>query len=186
MYFQMSNPNENTVIEQLKSDYLNTLQNLLGNMGMDPYIARIIQLLRFQDQPVTQTEMKDKLGLSKPTISRNLKVMEEINILNIDLLPYSEDKKDRYAYSLKDNSTYFIFSKYLKKINELVFGRLEFQKIFMSKVNQLTESQTKDKEFQKLLGFLKEEEVIFKIMASKMDWLMKAFEEESLSMTSEL
>lgn len=179
----MSNSNENTVIEQLKSDYLNTLQNLLGNMGMDPYIARIIQLLRFEDQPVTQTEMKEKLGLSKPTISRNLKVMEEINIINIDLLPYSEDKKDRYAYSLKDNSTYFIFSKYLKKINELVFGRLEFQKIFMSKVNQLTESQKDDKDFQKLIGFLNEEEVIFKIMADKMKWLMKDFENESLNVT---
>ena len=56
----------------------------------------------------------------------------------------------------------------------------------MSKVNQLSEAQQDDKEFQKLLGFLKEEEVIFKIMASKMDWLMKAFEEESLNMTSEI
>lgn len=103
--------------------------------------------------------------------------MEEINIINIDLLT---NKDDRYAYSLKDNSTYFIFFKYLKKISELVFGRLDDHKLFMSKINQLTEEQLNDKDVQKLIAFIKEEEVIFKMMSSKMDLLMKEFEEESL------
>ena len=180
----MSNQKDKEVIEQLKSDYLNTLQNVLGNMGMDPYIARIIQLLRFEEKPLTQSEMKEKLGLSKPTISRNLKVMEEINILNIELR--AEKGKDRYAYSLKDNSTYFIFTKYLKKINDLVFGRLDDHKVFMSKVGQLTDKQRNNKDVQKLIQFVKEEGVIFKIMAEKMDWLMKEFEEAFLNVPGEI
>lgn len=175
----MPSQKENEVVEQLKAEYLSTLQNILSNMGMDPYIARIIQLLRFEGEPVTQSQIREKLGLSIPTISRNLKVMEELKILNIDLL--AQKGKDRYAYSLKDNSTYFIFSKYLKMISELVSGRLDFQKLFMNKVNQLTDDILKNDDMKKLLGFMKEEEVIFKIMADKMDWLMKEFEEESLN-----
>ena len=172
----MESQKNTDIVEQLKAEYLNTMQNWLSDIGIEQHIGRIIQLLRFSDHPLTQSEMQQILNLSKPTISRNLKVMEKINLLNKDLLANSESN-DRYAYSLKGNSTYFLFSTYLKKILEALFSRMEDHKIFVNKVDQLTDDQKDNKVIQKLLEFINEENQIFSIMTDKFDSLIAEFSE---------
>ncbi|MFW9929551.1 MAG: winged helix-turn-helix transcriptional regulator, partial [Candidatus Thorarchaeota archaeon] len=167
----MPKTNKNEAVEQIKSDYLNTFQIWLGNMGIDPYIGRIMQTLRFADHPITQSEIQELIGLSKPTISRNLKVMEEINLLKIDLLSSADKGNDRYAYALKENSLYYLFSKYLTNAYNLLNRRLDDHKIFMRKIDQLPEKLIEDKDIQKLSKFIKEEDEFFRLMISKFEYL---------------
>jgi hypothetical protein len=45
-------------IDQIKADYLIFFQQWLANSGINPYIGRIMQLLRFENKPLTQSDMQ--------------------------------------------------------------------------------------------------------------------------------
>ena len=178
----MSSQQEKEVIEQMKSDYLNSFQNWLNNMGMDPNIGRVMQILRFSDLPMTQNQIKDSspIKISTPTISRNLKIMQEFNLLKIESNP--KKGKKSYEYSLKEHSLYYLFSNYLTNALNLLNRRLDDYKIFMSKINQLPMKLQNDKDIQKLKKFIEEEDDFFKVMISKFAVLMKDFEEVTIKL----
>ncbi len=165
------------IIEQIKSDYLIFFQNWLNKNGLNPFIGRIMQLLRFEDRSFTQSEMQEALNLSKATISRNLKVMEEMNLLKIDILSSTEKGSDKYSYELKENSLFYIFSKFLKNIYESFNRRTEDNKIVLNKINQLTDDQRATKDIQNLLRIIKEEEIVFNAMIGKFEKLIQDLEE---------
>ena len=178
MIFETMQKNETNIIDQIKSDYLIYFQNWLANTGINPFIARIMQLLRFEDRPVTQGEMQFALGLSKATISRNLKVMEELNLLKIDILPAGEKSGDKYAYELKERSLFYIFSKFLKNIYESFNRRKDDNKTVMNQINNLKDEERDNSEIQNLLRIIREEEVVFNSMISKFEHLIQDIEEE--------
>lgn len=174
---------ENGLIDQIKSDYLIFFQNWLSNSGMNPFIGRIMQLLRFEDRSVTQGEMQESLSLSKATISRNLKVMEEMNLLKIDLLSSGEKGGDKYAYELKENSLFYIFSKFLKNIYDSFNRRLEDNRVIKIKIDKLTEEQKQSKDIQQILRIIKEEELVFNAMIGKFENLIQDLEDIMLKKT---
>lgn len=168
---------EKPVIEQIKSDYLKFFQDWLNKNGLNPFIGRIMQLLRFEDRSFTQGELQEALNLSKATISRNLKVMNDMNLLKIDILSSNEKSSDKYSYELKENSLFYIFSKFLKNIYESFNRRTEDNKIVMNKINELTEDQRDTKDIQNLLRIMREEEVVFTAMIDKFERLIQDLED---------
>lgn len=176
--FETMQKNDFDLIDKIKSDYLIYFQNWLANTGINPFIARIMQLLRFEDRPVTQGEMQMALGLSKATISRNLKVMEELNLLKINILPTGEKSGDKYTYELKERSLFYIFSKFLKNIYESFNRRKDDNRIVMDQINKLDEVEKNNLDIQNLLRIMMEEEVVFDSMISKFDRLIQDIDKE--------
>ena len=169
MSLQQQEKNE---INQIKSDYLIYFQNWLSNSGINPFIARIMQLLRFENRQITQSEMQQALNLSKATISRNLKVMEEMNLLKIDLLSTGDKKGDKYAYELKEQSLFYIFSSFLKNIYDSFKRRKEDNKSVLNKIEELKGEQKDDSDILNLLRIIKEEELVFDTMIGKFEQLI--------------
>ncbi len=163
---------EKNEINQIKSDYLIYFQNWLSNSGINPFIARIMQLLRFENRQITQSEMQQALNLSKATISRNLKVMEEMNLLKIDLLSTGDRKGDKYAYELKEQSLFYIFSSFLKNIYDSFKRRKEDNKSVLNKIEGLGGEQKDDNDILNLLRIIKEEELVFDTMIEKFERLI--------------
>ena len=139
-----------------------------------------MQLLRLENKSLTQADMQRELKLSKATISRNLKVMEEMNLLKIDLIASEKKNDNKYSYELKENSLFYIVSKFMKTIYEGFNRRMDDNKLIEAKINQLNSKENENTDMKNLLRIMKEEEIVFNALIGKFERMMNELEEEML------
>lgn len=164
------------IINEIKKEYLGYFENWLSTSGINPYIARIMQLLRSENRALTQKEMKEILDLSIPTISRNLKIMDQMNLLKISLISPTEKSGDKYEYELQDNSLFYIINTFVNRIYDSFKQRVDDNKVIMNKIENLSNEERKKKEIQNLVRIISEEVSVFDIMSEKFDQLIKELE----------
>ena len=167
-----------STIDQIKAEYLIHFQNWLRNSGINPYIGRIMQLFRFENKPLTQNDIKIALQLSKATVSRNLKVMEEMNLLKKDLVNTGEKTSDKFIYELKENSLFYIIFTFLKSNHELFINRRSDNDDLVKKIADLSQDERNSSELRNLERIIKEEMIVFDIMKTKFEIMIQDMEIE--------
>ena len=154
------------IIDEIKNEYLGYFENWLSTSG-------IMQLLRSKNEPLTQKEMKEILDLSIPTISRNLKVMEQMNLLKITIISPAEKSGDKFQYELKDNSLFYIINTFVNRIYESFKQRVDDNKVIMNKIENLSNEDRKKIEIENMVRIISEEVNVFDIMSEKFEQLLQ-------------
>ena len=68
-------------IEHAESIMVNTIAETMDFYGVTPSVGRLYGTLYFQHHPMTLDEMKDELGMSKPSMSTSVRKLQDINIV---------------------------------------------------------------------------------------------------------
>src|SRR5699024_5327404 len=68
-------------LEYAESIMVNTIAETMDFYGVTPSVGRLYGTLYFQHHPMTLDEMKDKLGMSKPSMSTSVRKLQDINIV---------------------------------------------------------------------------------------------------------
>lgn len=169
------------LLEEIKDEYIKSFNEWLLNSGINPVIGKLMQLFRTEDRPLTQGEMKHDLDLSKATISRNLKTMEQMNLLKINEILPIQILGDKYNYELIDNSLVYITMSFLRKIYQTFKQRNEDNKRIMEKLKSLAKEQTNDKNIEHLMKIITEEILVFTTLEEKFRVMLKEIETDMLN-----
>ncbi|WP_284140505.1 GbsR/MarR family transcriptional regulator [Virgibacillus sp. LDC-1] len=80
---QKNSPSENAneKIEQVERMMINTISETMDLYGVTPSVGRLYATMYFKHEPITLDEMKDALGMSKPSMSTSVRKLQEINIV---------------------------------------------------------------------------------------------------------
>lgn len=68
-------------IEQAENMMINTIAETMDLYGVTPSVGRLYGTLYFKHEPMTLDEMKDELGMSKPSMSTSVRRLQDINIV---------------------------------------------------------------------------------------------------------
>lgn len=68
-------------VKQAESIMVNTIAETMDFYGVTPSVGRLYGTLYFQHHPMTLDEMKDELGMSKPSMSTSVRKLQDINIV---------------------------------------------------------------------------------------------------------
>ena len=172
-----SQQEENPLFQDIKDYYLKSFEEWLSNSGINPYIGRLMQLFRSENRPLTQGEMQQALNLSKSTVSKNLKVMEGLQLLKISVAPPSETSSDKFEYELIDNSLIEIVLTFLTRILDSFKKRNVDNKEVLEKIKNLDSSSKENKEVKNLLRIIEEETGVFDALSEKFDEMLGELKE---------
>ena len=175
---------EASLFEEIKNSYMKSFDNWLSNSGINPVIGKLMQFFRTENRPLTQGEMKEELAISKSTISRNLKTMEQMDLLKINEILPIQIIGDKYQYSLVDNSLFYITMSFLRKIYLSFKQRKEENEIIFKKIKRLKKDKINKDELEKLIQMIQEENVVFAILEEKFDRMLKELEQDRLKFKS--
>lgn len=67
--------------EQAENMMINTIAETMDLYGVTPSIGRLYGTLYFKHHPMTLDDMKDELGMSKPSMSTSVRRLQDINIV---------------------------------------------------------------------------------------------------------
>lgn len=164
-------------IDKIKGNYLKFFEDWLSSTGINPFIARIMQLLRTENRALTQKEMTELLGLSTSTISRNLKVMEQLELLKITPIP-TEEKVSfvTYQYELRENSLFYIINTFITRTYASFKQRIDDNKGIFNQILKLPDQYQKRPDIENLIRIIKEEAVVFDTMKGKFEELLQELE----------
>lgn len=176
----MANQKEvQSLFEEIKSDYLIFFENWLAGSGINPFIGRVMQILRSENKFMTQRDITSLSKLSKSTVSKTLHLMEDMNLIKKDvILPY--DKANKYQYELKDNSLIYIIISFLRKNYDLFKQRTEDNKLLLMKMQDLPKDEREKEEFKNFFRIIEEEVVVFDIIKEKFEDILQLLENEML------
>ncbi len=68
-------------IDLAESMMVNTISETMDLYGVTPSVGRLYGMMYFKHQPITLDEMKEALGMSKPSMSTSVRRLQEINIV---------------------------------------------------------------------------------------------------------
>nr|WP_289039433.1 GbsR/MarR family transcriptional regulator [uncultured Allobacillus sp.] len=68
-------------IEQVERMMINTISETMDLYGVTPSVGRLYATMYFKHEPITLDEMKDALGMSKPSMSTSVRKLQDINIV---------------------------------------------------------------------------------------------------------
>ncbi|RYG72138.1 GbsR/MarR family transcriptional regulator [Lentibacillus lipolyticus] len=68
-------------IDQAESIMVNTISETMDLYGVTPSVGRLYGMMYFKHQPITLDEMKEALGMSKPSMSTSVRKLQDINIV---------------------------------------------------------------------------------------------------------
>ncbi|WP_020006682.1 choline uptake/conversion transcriptional regulator CudC [Salinicoccus albus] len=68
-------------IDQAENMMINTISETMDLYGVTPSVGRLYGMMYFKHQPITLDEMKDELGMSKPSMSTSVRKLQDINIV---------------------------------------------------------------------------------------------------------
>lgn len=166
-------------VDEIKSNYLKKFEDWLSSTGINPYIARIMQLLRSENRALTQKEMTELLGLSVSTISRNLKVMEQLQLLKITPIPTAEKVTFiTYQYELQDNSLFYIINTFIGRTYDSFKQRILDNKEILNDILKLPEIEKERSDIENLIRIIKEEAIVFDVMRGKFEKILQELAEE--------
>lgn len=167
-----SQQEENPLFKEIKDNYLKSFEDWLSNSGINPYIGRLMQLFRSENKPLTQSEMQQSLGLSKSTVSKNLKVMEGLQLLKISVAPPTEGSFDKFEYELIDNSLFNIVLTFLTRVMESFKKRNKDNKEALEQIKKLDGKSKENKEIKNLTRIIEEETGVFDALSEKFDEIL--------------
>ncbi|WP_040956828.1 GbsR/MarR family transcriptional regulator [Virgibacillus sp. SK37] len=75
------NGNAEEKIDQVERMMINTISETMDLYGVTPSVGRLYATMYFKHEPITLDEMKDALGMSKPSMSTSVRKLQEINIV---------------------------------------------------------------------------------------------------------
>ncbi|WP_181350261.1 GbsR/MarR family transcriptional regulator [Thalassobacillus sp. CUG 92003] len=75
---QLSNESK---INQAEKEVINAIAETMDLYGITPSIGRLYATMYFKQNPMTLDEMKDELGMTKPSMSTAVRNLQEINIV---------------------------------------------------------------------------------------------------------
>ena len=75
------NGNAQEKIEQVERMMINTISETMDLYGLTPAVGRLYATMYFKHEPITLDEMKDALGMSKPSMSTSVRKLQDINIV---------------------------------------------------------------------------------------------------------
>ncbi|MFB4169077.1 choline uptake/conversion transcriptional regulator CudC [Virgibacillus sp. JSM 102003] len=68
-------------IDLAENMMVNTISETMDLYGVTPSVGRLYGMMYFKHQPITLDEMKEALGMSKPSMSTSVRKLQEINIV---------------------------------------------------------------------------------------------------------
>lgn len=68
-------------IDQAESIMVNTISETMDLYGVTPSVGRLYGMMYFKHQPMNLDEMKEALGMSKPSMSTSVRKLQDINIV---------------------------------------------------------------------------------------------------------
>ena len=75
------NENAQEKIDQVERMMINTISETMDLYGVTPSVGRLYATMYFKHEPITLDEMKDLLGMSKPSMSTSVRKLQDINIV---------------------------------------------------------------------------------------------------------
>ena len=75
------NGNAQEKIDQVERMMINTISETMDLYGVTPSVGRLYATMYFKHEPITLDEMKDLLGMSKPSMSTSVRKLQDINIV---------------------------------------------------------------------------------------------------------
>ncbi|MFD1064806.1 choline uptake/conversion transcriptional regulator CudC [Oceanobacillus locisalsi] len=69
-------------IDQAESLMVNTFSETMDFYGVTPSVGRLYGMMYFKHQPITLDEMKEALGMSKPSMSTSVRKLQDIGIVH--------------------------------------------------------------------------------------------------------
>lgn len=70
-----------TEVTRAEDEVINAIAETMDLYGVTPSIGRLYATMYFKHHPMTLDEMKDDLGMSKPSMSTAVRKLQEINIV---------------------------------------------------------------------------------------------------------
>lgn len=92
-------------VDQARDTVINAISETMDLYGVTPSIGRLYGTLFFKNHPMTLDEMKDDLGMSKPSMSTAVRKLQDINI--VQKVWQKGSRKDAYTAE-KDFFLYFV------------------------------------------------------------------------------
>ncbi|TRM11771.1 GbsR/MarR family transcriptional regulator [Lentibacillus cibarius] len=68
-------------INRAEEEVVNAIAETMDLYGVTPSVGRLYATMYFKQQPMTLDEMKDELGMTKPSMSTAVRNLQEINIV---------------------------------------------------------------------------------------------------------
>lgn len=80
------NSNEKTQVNEMKvvqaeNMMVNTISETMDLYGVTPSVGHLYGIMYFKHEPMTLDEMKEALGMSKPSMSTSVRKLQDINIV---------------------------------------------------------------------------------------------------------
>ncbi|HLS09108.1 choline uptake/conversion transcriptional regulator CudC [Lentibacillus sp.] len=68
-------------VTEAENMMINTIAETMDLYGVTPSVGRLFGMMYFKHQPITLDEMKEELGMSKPSMSTSVRKLQDINIV---------------------------------------------------------------------------------------------------------
>ena len=116
-------------LDHLERKLIEFAGELSASLSINPLVGQIYALLYFSPEPLSQEEIREKLGISKGSVSMNLRVLEDWNAVHRVWIKGS--RRDHYIAESD------ITKVVLTRVREGLQKRLSRAATMMEEVNQL-------------------------------------------------
>ncbi|MBM7646950.1 DNA-binding transcriptional regulator GbsR (MarR family) [Scopulibacillus daqui] len=133
------------LIEQARDIVINAIAETMDLYGVTPSIGRLYGTMYFKHHPMTLDEMKDDLGMSKPSMSTSVRKLQDIHM--VQKVWQKGSRKDKYMAEKNFFRSFikFFCKKWMREVN------LNLEAIAMaeSKLKKVIEAQDVDEDVKK-------------------------------------
>ncbi|MBP1970807.1 DNA-binding transcriptional regulator GbsR (MarR family) [Virgibacillus natechei] len=112
-------------INQAENNMINTIAETMDLYGVTSSVGRLYATLYFQHEPMTLDGMKDKLGMSKPSMSTSVRKLQDIDIVQ---KVWQKGTRKDYFVAEKDYFQYFkkFFCKKWERETNMFLGSIDY------------------------------------------------------------
>ncbi|UJL45733.1 GbsR/MarR family transcriptional regulator [Virgibacillus sp. NKC19-16] len=112
-------------INQAEDKMINTIAETMDLYGVTPSVGRLYATLYFQHEPMTLDGMKDKLGMSKPSMSTSVRKLQDIDIVQ---KVWQKGTRKDFFVAEKDYFQYFkkFFCKKWERETNMFLGSIDY------------------------------------------------------------
>ncbi|WP_373893703.1 GbsR/MarR family transcriptional regulator [Virgibacillus sp. CBA3643] len=112
-------------VSQAEDKMINTIAETMDLYGVTPSVGRLYATLYFQHEPMTLDGMKDKLGMSKPSMSTSVRKLQDIDIVQ---KVWQKGSRKDFFVAEKDYFQYFkkFFCKKWDREANMFLGSIDY------------------------------------------------------------
>ncbi|WP_449355250.1 choline uptake/conversion transcriptional regulator CudC [Virgibacillus natechei] len=163
-------------VSQAEDKMINTIAETMDLYGVTPSVGRLYATLYFQHEPMTLDGMKDKLGMSKPSMSTSVRKLQDIDIVQ---KVWQKGSRKDFFVAEKDYFQYFkkFFCKKWERETNMFLGSIDYAQKQLAEVldqpeieadlkekaqldyDQLLEARKYYHWLQRLIGFIESNEI---------------------------